>query len=232
MSKPPMMILAAVDEAGLSPVEFRVLAHICRRSGESNDCWAAIKSISEVCKVNPKTARAAVRKLEEKGWIVGRKRTGQTSVLIPVTPPNPIPYPNQYPTQLDTPHPSQSDTPHPSQSDTPKGNPIREPNKGTQKDRMATPELPFKSQSFSEAWTLWQQYRKERKKPVTPTSSMMAFRKLATMTEKEATAAILFSIEKGWQGIFPDPNISKPRSTIETFKQKQQANGRNPRSFD
>jgi hypothetical protein len=226
----PMMILAALDDAGLSPVDFRVLGHICRRAGDK-DCYASIRTIAKTCRINEKTARASVHRLGKMGWVSLQKRTGQTSVLIPQTPTKPIPLPIEYPSQLDTPHPSQLDTPHPSQLDTVKGNPLREPIREP-KARMVMPELPFTSPSFSEAWNLWLQYRKERKKPVTPTSALVAFRKLAKMEERQATAAIIYSIEKQWQGIFPDPNCSGLRSTIENFKPKQQNNERKLRAFD
>jgi hypothetical protein len=225
--KSPMLIFAVVDDAGLSPVEFRVLAHICRRAGE-NECWASVRTISEKCKINQKTTRAAVHRLEKMGWVSIQKRTGQTSVLIPNTPSNPIPLPNEYPTQLDTLPPSQLDTLPPSQLDTPKGNPIRTPKKEPQKVVVA---LPFSSPEFIECWNLWLDHRKSLKKPSTPQSQKMTLNKLSKMSEQTAIDAIRHSVENNWQSIYPPkPNSSTIRPISEPFS--FQKNGHKTRPFD
>jgi len=231
----PMIISAAVDDAGLSVVDFRILSHICRRAG-GGECWAGVSSIATSCRVNPKTARSSIRSLVDLGWVKIQKRTGQTSVLIPCfpsgkaeeTPTNPIPYPIQYPTQMDTGDPYQLDTPHPSQMDTPKGDPIRIPKKETKRDVLA---LPFSSNEFLESWTLWLDHRKALKKPSTPQSQKLALGKLAKMTERQAIDAIQYSVEKNWQSIYPPkPTASTIRPTTEQFT--FQKNGHNARPFD
>jgi hypothetical protein len=90
--------------------------------------------------------------------------------------------------------------------------------------------LPFRTESFSEAWQTWLQPRKELKKPVTPQSAKMSFTELAQMTEGEAIAAIRFSIKKGWRAIYQDPAFPKVRSTTEIFKPKNDE--RQLRPFD
>ena len=233
--KSPIITSSAVDDADLSPVEFRVLAHICRRAGDG-DCWAGTKSVAKVCRVNLKTARKAVAVLVEKGWVKSMTRNGQTTVLTPCFPdqktaatlPNPIPYPIEYPSQSDTHHPTQSDTPHPTQSDTPEGYPIRIPKKETHKVILV---LPFSSLPFAEAWSLWIDHRKALKKPSTPQSQKMALNKLSKMPEHEAIAAINHSVENNWQSIYP-PKSPPPaiRPTREQFT--FQKNGQQFRPFD
>ena len=127
--KSPIITSSAVDDADLSPVEFRVLAHICRRAGDG-DCWAGTKSVAKVCRVNLKTARKAVSVLVEKGWVKSMTRNGQTTVFTPCFPdqktvatlPKPIPYPIGYP----PPYPIRYPPPYPIRY------PRRVPNKDTQ----------------------------------------------------------------------------------------------------
>jgi hypothetical protein len=198
-----MFIHSSIDEAGLSPVAFRVLAHICRRAGEGN-CWAAAKTISETCRINIKSARKAVAELERMGWIEVQKRAGQTSVLIPKmngqTLPNPIPYPIQYPTQMDAGGSTQSDTQGSTQMDTHEGIPIRDTNKGTQSIDAIT--LPFESDEFRQAWQDWINHRKEIRKKITPLSARKSFSQFVKIGEARTIAAINNSIMHGWTGIF------------------------------
>ncbi len=230
-----MSISAVVDDAGLTPTEFRVLAHICRRAGEG-ECWAGGQSIAASCRINLKTARRVVTDLSKKGWVSVQKRAGQTSVLKPTFPvngtestaPNPIPCPNGYPTQSDTLHPTQLDTQGSTQLDTPEGHPIRTPNKDTQRVVLA---MPFPSTAFAECWTMWLDHRKSLKKRSTPQSQKMALNKLAKMTEQDAIDAIRYSVEKNWQSIYPPkPTASTVRSTNEQFA--FQKNGQQFRPFD
>lgn len=55
---------------------------------------------------------------------------------------------------------------------------------------------------FEEAWREWAQHRKERRKPLTPTSARLQLRALADMGPARAVAAIRHSIANGYQGIF------------------------------
>jgi hypothetical protein len=70
-------------------------------------------------------------------------------------------------------------------------------------------ELPFSSDVFREAWTDWEQHRREIKKPLTPTSTRKQLEDLAKMSEGEAIAAMHRSIANGWQGIFPASSKTK-----------------------
>lgn len=64
--------------------------------------------------------------------------------------------------------------------------------------------LPFSSDAFKATWSQWEQHRREIRKPLTPTATRLAFADLAEMGEERATAAILHSISKNYQGIFED----------------------------
>ena len=55
---------------------------------------------------------------------------------------------------------------------------------------------------FREAWEEWKQHRIEMRKKMTPTGSRRLLVKLATWGEERAIAAIHYSLEQGWQGLF------------------------------
>jgi hypothetical protein len=75
--------------------------------------------------------------------------------------------------------------------------------------------LPFPSLEFSEAWKRWESHRKEKRKPITPTSRDQQLKKLGQMSERAAIEMIDYTIFKGWEGL-REPEESKPRrGTIE-----------------
>jgi hypothetical protein len=75
--------------------------------------------------------------------------------------------------------------------------------------------LPFPSFEFSEAWKRWESHRKEKRKPITPTSRAQQLKKLGQMSERAAIEMIDYTIFKGWEGL-REPEESKPRrGTIE-----------------
>jgi hypothetical protein len=67
-------------------------------------------------------------------------------------------------------------------------------------------EADFDSPQFQAAWEEWQQHRKEKKKPLTPTAREKQIKKLNEMGEARAIAAIEYSIRQGWQGIYEESN--------------------------
>lgn len=76
----------------------------------------------------------------------------------------------------------------------------REGNK-EQKESPPALVLPFESHEFAEAWHRWTKYRKEIKKPITPTMAESQLKNLAAMGEGRAIAMIENTISKGWQGL-------------------------------
>lgn len=72
--------------------------------------------------------------------------------------------------------------------------------------------LPFDDPDFIDAWGDWIQHRKEKKKPLTPTSIKLQLQTLKEMGLERAIRAIDYSIEKGWTGIFePADEPAKPK---------------------
>lgn len=80
-----MVIHSTVDDAGLSPREFRVLAAVCRRCGDGGNgrqCDASIKTLAATCKIHEDTAREILARLIELGWIEMIERPGRSKVHV------------------------------------------------------------------------------------------------------------------------------------------------------
>jgi len=77
-----------------------------------------------------------------------------------------------------------------------------EKNKGKRTASKKPVALPFLSKSFSKTWSEWQSYRKEIKKPLTPTAITKQLNQLKKMGEDNATESIEKSISNGWTGLF------------------------------
>ena len=100
----------------------------------------------------------------------------------------------------------------------PKQNPNQEPvtsnhkpvSNNQVKPKQTPLTLPFADEDFVDAWNDWINHRKEKKKPLTPTSIKIQLHKLEDMGVDRAIEAIDFSIANGYQGIF-EPNKQKPK---------------------
>lgn len=69
-----------LDDAGLTPAQFRVYCHIARRGA----CWESLPSFARCCKMDREGVQKAIRELESKGWI-SKRRTGRTMLLKTLT---------------------------------------------------------------------------------------------------------------------------------------------------
>jgi predicted transcriptional regulator len=69
-----------LDEYGLDPYEFRLYAHIVRRTGgkPGGVCFATIAKIAEICKMSSRKAQQAIKVLKEANFIQQTKRPGRT----------------------------------------------------------------------------------------------------------------------------------------------------------
>ena len=80
--------------------------------------------------------------------------------------------------------------------------------------------LPY-AESFKEAWTKWEMYRKQTKKPLTPMTKDEQLKMLESWgDESKAVDSINKSIAFGWQGLF----LANTKST-KTLTNKDHANG-------
>ena len=69
-----------LDEYGLDPYEFRLYAHIVRRTGGKPEgvCFSTIANIATICKMSSRKAQQAIKVLKEAKFIKQDKRPGRT----------------------------------------------------------------------------------------------------------------------------------------------------------
>lgn len=82
-SLPPLpLVRSDLDEYGLDPYEFRIYAHIVRRTGGklSGVCFAKLKKTAEICKMSVRKAQYALKTLCDAGLILKEQRRGRTDV--------------------------------------------------------------------------------------------------------------------------------------------------------
>lgn len=85
----PAFVHHVLDDADLSPSEFRVLMHICRRCGNMANgrrCEACVETMAETCHLRPNTVRKCLKNLVALGWLSAVKRNGATTIYTPVFP--------------------------------------------------------------------------------------------------------------------------------------------------
>jgi hypothetical protein len=75
------------------------------------------------------------------------------------------------------------------------------------------------SEEFRQAWSKWQQQRKQQKqKPYTPIGAETQLKKLAEWGKERAVAAIEHSIAQGYQGIYEGTQNGHAKSKQDLFK--------------
>lgn len=230
----PFMVHSELDDLGLSPFEFRVYAHIVRRTGGADGVyWESMTAGARHCRMALSTYRRAVAALVEQGLLTREPRSGSTSVIT-VTPKREwrvTPTTSDTPTKSDT--PTTSDTPTKSDRGTPtksdrgplsdlidKGSPLREslegnPNKGAPVEKQVT--APQKKTGFDplsvelppnippDLWADFVKHRSELRKKLTPTATTALLKKLRSFGPA-APQALQNSVENGWQGVFLPKN--------------------------
>ena len=78
---PPLIVPGDIDDAGLTPKQFRVLCHIARRCGKDGQCYATVENMAKFCCIRPAAVRASLRVLVHIGFISRKDIPGRTSVF-------------------------------------------------------------------------------------------------------------------------------------------------------
>jgi hypothetical protein len=79
----------------------------------------------------------------------------------------------------------------------------KEGRKGKGKEEIEM-DLPFKSEKFAEAWDMWLEHRREKKKRLTKSTATMQLKAMEEIGEFRSIAMIKYSIKNGWTGLFED----------------------------
>jgi len=72
--------ISYLDLYGLTPYQFRLFAHVARRS-QKNDCTSSLEKMALVCRMGTRTAQDALSELLKNGMIQKKARYNKTSLL-------------------------------------------------------------------------------------------------------------------------------------------------------
>lgn len=122
-----IFIHSSLDDAGLTPQQFRLFAHLSRRAGEDG-CFSSVDNMAEVCKMHPDTVRECQKVLLEKCMIRKHERPGRTTIWeicqpkewLISTPPS-----KSNPSLQARPHPPETEGGHPPENYGDEGNPSK-----------------------------------------------------------------------------------------------------------
>jgi DNA-binding MarR family transcriptional regulator len=231
---------AWLNQAGLPQSEFRI--YCCLNSHSDKDtmiAWPKAETIASECMMARNTVWKSIKALESKGLIrrVGKPFQGSSRYLV-LTPTGANGIPVELPTSAN--EIPVEESPIGANEMPPTGaNEILQsaqigrrecPSKNVHQGRFIniepSPEIPFSSEAFREAWQDWQQHRKEKKKPLTPTSARSQFKAFIEWGEARSIVAIEHSIRNGWQGVFEPKQpasgyaANKPAQTVNTGRRK------------
>lgn len=230
-----IFIHSSLDDAGLTPQQFRVFAHISRRASDG-DCWAGVDGMAKVCKMNSDTLRDALKVLFERNMVTKTERPGKTTVWrIPppsfwkITPPERGVGCSNHPPETDIPHPPGTNGCHPPGTRGGEGNPIRKSNKGNPFPVVEVPEA-LQSPAFLKVWSEWLQHLKEKGRSKWPTESALKkqLSQCAAWGIPKSIATINRCIGANWQGLWAEKNFNSGAaggSTIMPSRQMQSQPG-------
>lgn len=72
-----------LDDAGLSTAQFRIYAHLARRSNKEKGCaWPGIDSMALICQVSRRGVIDSLQVLEKRGMIEVRRKPGKGNIYI------------------------------------------------------------------------------------------------------------------------------------------------------
>ena len=80
---PPLPVVHSdLDEYGLDPYEFRIYAHVVRRTGGklTGECFAKLKKTSEICHMSVRKAQYSFSVLCKAGLLTKESRPGRSDI--------------------------------------------------------------------------------------------------------------------------------------------------------
>ncbi len=214
-------IPSQLDDAGLSPAEFRVFCHLVRNANKQGIAWSPYRRMIEITRLSKSTIRRCIETLEADHKLirkVGKPFGGSCRYrLTAIVPPEGQKAASNSATRA--PIEAAPIVPPANRNSSTRGTPIVPPEgqegyllKGIHL-RVSNKEeiqLPFSSDEFREAWTDWEQHRREIKKPLTPLAIKRQVKTIKAMGEAEAIAAIDRSISARYSDIYLPNTKNKP----------------------
>jgi hypothetical protein len=233
----PIYVGAALDDAGLSPMAFRVFGHLARCAGGEEEAFPSISAINNKCGGRRESVIAAIRELEAVGIIEVTRKWGTRTAYrlsskwadkpvtqtVPVTQTGVTSYPNG-PDQL--PAKPADQVPEPLQAT--KGIQLRYTTKvkarkrasgscasSSPSDQKATdPPIPsdLQTPAFLEAWADYNEHRREMApKKWTSIAKKKALKKCEQLGPDEAAAVLDRAVANGYQGFNFEPKNNASR---------------------
>jgi hypothetical protein len=210
-----------LDDAGLSPAEFRVFCHLVRNTNKQGIAWSPYRRMIEITRLSKSTIRRCIETLEADHKLIRKvgKPFGQACryQLAPIVSPEGQKAASNSATRA--PIEAAPIVPPANRNSSTRGTPIVPPEgqegyllKGIHL-RVSNKEeiqLPFSSDEFREAWTDWEQHRREIKKPLTSLAIKCQFKTIKAMGEAEAIASIYRSISARYSDIYLPSTKTKP----------------------
>ena len=74
-----IFIHSSLDDAGLTPQQFRVFAHLSRRASDAV-CWASLDTMAKTCRMHADTVKECLKWLETRQMISKETRQGKTTL--------------------------------------------------------------------------------------------------------------------------------------------------------
>lgn len=191
----------------LGEVAFKLWVCLARRCyGDRLECWPKIAVLEQELGFSRRAIFNAMTELEAASLITRQSRFradgSQTStVYLLARGASPISAPSR--------------TPRGASSCTPGGEPGCTPiplKKNKIEETKEEETLPF-GVEFSDAWNAWKKYRRELRKPLTPSTIKTQLQRLSGYSESQAVETLQKAIERGWQGlVYPEQLQPKTRS--------------------
>lgn len=89
-----IFIHSSLDEAELTPHQFRIFAHLARRaSSRYGQCYSSVGNMSMVCMMKKATVRRSLVELQERGMLTCKERPGFTNLWFLEPPDKWLPLP-------------------------------------------------------------------------------------------------------------------------------------------
>lgn len=192
------------------PANAKIIFAIVQSLDNDKGCYASNEYIGGMIGLSDSAVRASLHILESKGLITrtivdGTSRTLKTCTTQSL---------RADPRQISEATPPENKRPPRQKS----GTYSNKKNTVVDNNSLLLPPLPH-SEEFAKVWDEWTIFRREVKKPLTPTSIREQLKFLTEQTEHDAIASIKNSIRSGWLGLFAvKQTYGKPQAKLLTNK--------------